>query len=140
MYLKTQKMMLFKKIKIWELMKRSKLSLIILIDSFEKKKNFRTMSITSKEINGNLCCIAWVVVGKPTLNRVKAGENFLKVVPKDHFQKFFIFSLKTKGLTKGKSFLFPALTWSDVWRYGLKVGVSGVKLGTWHPYITTVGG
>jgi hypothetical protein len=42
----------------------------------------------------------------PTLSKVKAGENFSK----DHFQNFFIISLKTKGGTKGKIFLSSALT------------------------------
>jgi len=37
------------------------------------------------------------IVGMPTLYRVKAGENFLKGVPKDHFRILFITSLKTKG-------------------------------------------
>jgi hypothetical protein len=40
----------------------------------------------------------------PTLFGVLAGENFLKGVPKDNFQKFFIISLKTKGGPKGKIF------------------------------------
>jgi hypothetical protein len=33
----------------------------------------------------------------PTLLQVKAGEKFLKGVPKDNFRKLFIFNLKTKG-------------------------------------------
>jgi len=40
----------------------------------------------------------------PTLFRVKAEEKFLKGVPKDNFQKYFIISLKTKGGPKGKIF------------------------------------
>jgi hypothetical protein len=37
--------------------------------------------------------------GMPTLYRVKAGENFLKGVPKDNFWIIILFikSLKTKG-------------------------------------------
>jgi hypothetical protein len=45
-----------------------------------------------------------------TLNKVKAGKNFSKGLQNDDFQKFFIISLKTKGVTKGKIFLSPALT------------------------------
>jgi hypothetical protein len=40
----------------------------------------------------------------PTLCVAKAGEKFLKGVPKDNFRKLFIMRLKTKGGTKGKIF------------------------------------
>jgi hypothetical protein len=42
------------------------------------------------------------VLGMPTLHEVKAGEKFLKGLPKDNFRKLFIFSLKSKGEVKGK--------------------------------------
>ncbi len=49
------------------------------------------------------------LIGMPTLNEIKAGENFSKGVPKYRFQNFFIITLKTKG-AKRNFFLPPALT------------------------------
>jgi len=46
----------------------------------------------------------------PTLFQIKAGEKFLKGVPKDNFRILFIISLKTKERTNGKNFQSPALT------------------------------
>jgi hypothetical protein len=40
----------------------------------------------------------------PTLFRIKAGEKFLKGVPKDNFRILFIISLKTKEGTKENFF------------------------------------
>jgi hypothetical protein len=48
-------------------------------------------------------------LGMPTLFRVQAGENFLKGVPKDNFQKIFIISLKPKGGQR-ENFQSSALT------------------------------
>jgi hypothetical protein len=45
-----------------------------------------------------------LLIGMPTLYRVKALENFLKGVTKDNFRILFTTSLKTKGGTKGKIF------------------------------------
>jgi hypothetical protein len=59
----------------------------------------------------------------PTLSRVKAGEKFLKRVPKDSFRNLNIFSLKSKGGPKEPKAL------------ALFEG-KGVKLETRHPSLT----
>jgi hypothetical protein len=64
----------------------------------------------------------------PTLYQVKAGENFLKGVPKDNFRKLFLIRLKIKSGPE-EIFFFSSFdlnkrleTWSQRWGLQRKAG------------------
>jgi len=72
-------------------------------------------------------------LGLPTFSVVKAGEKFLKEVPKDDFCNLIIFSLKSKGDQKEKFSISSLDLIRRLERYCLKAGHYSVNLKAWHP-------